>query len=348
MTDPICFYRISSNVQESNAYCSHPKVHFPNQRIVAGACHSCRFCSPGEIAGITQNMPRYVHNNKETDRCYFACQSTNAQVFRCRHPLHLQATATSCKSCLDFERTASESKSLRWSVGITTCPRRIETLSATVVSLVRAGWNESDMQLFAEPPFEDISKQLRVTYRGTRMGAFPNWYVSLTELVLANSGADYFFMCQDDVAFCIDVKSYLEDCISVLPPCAFLSLYCGTLQRRPQMARGFFERSAGEPLYGALAIVISAPVARMLTDPPPAARHRRSENGLFGIDRFLSEWADELALPAFVHYPSLVAHTGHQSATMWGQDLTSTCRQSDNFIGVNVSPRYLLPSSCTR
>ena len=79
-----------------------------------------------------------------------------------------------------------------WAVGVTTAPRTKPTLERSLQSLAEAGW--PNPHIFAEPDVE-IPRQfgtLNVTRRGTRLGAFPNWLLSLSELVMQQPRAEAF------------------------------------------------------------------------------------------------------------------------------------------------------------
>src|SRR5689334_16407116 len=88
-----------------------------------------------------------------------------------------------------------------WAVGITTAPRSETTLAASVASLAEAGWDAP--HLFAEPEtqLDEKLRQLPVTWRQKRLGAFPNWYLALVELYLTQPRAEAYLLCQDDVVY---------------------------------------------------------------------------------------------------------------------------------------------------
>jgi hypothetical protein len=86
-----------------------------------------------------------------------------------------------------------------WAVGMTTAPRDEPTLARSVASLAEAGWPEP--RLFMEPETE-IPKSLAslpISQRDRRLGAFPNWFLGLSELYFRDPYAEAYFMCQDDV-----------------------------------------------------------------------------------------------------------------------------------------------------
>ena len=49
-----------------------------------------------------------------------------------------------------------------------------------------------------------------ISQRPRELGAFPNWYLSLTELVMQDPSADAYFMCQDDILLSAGLRAYLE------------------------------------------------------------------------------------------------------------------------------------------
>ena len=107
---------------------------------------------------------------------------------------------------------------LKWSVVVTTAPRKKPKLDVTISSLRKAGW--SDPIVFAEP---DSPACDATTHTNTeRLGVFHNWMRAARYAL--DTDADVIMTVQDDVWFHPDSKWFAE---SVLWPenCAFLSLY---------------------------------------------------------------------------------------------------------------------------
>ncbi|HUY36664.1 MAG TPA: hypothetical protein VMV69_28275, partial [Pirellulales bacterium] len=71
-----------------------------------------------------------------------------------------------------------------WAVGVTTAPRARSTLDQSLASLADAGWRRP--RLFAEPGtvLPECGRDLPVSRRDGKLGAFPNWYLGLSELFL--------------------------------------------------------------------------------------------------------------------------------------------------------------------
>lgn len=229
-----------------------------------------------------------------------------------------------------------------WSVGITTAPRESATLSATLESVARAGFKEA--QLFAEPdtPLPDgwINRQrsdhpLRVTVsrRGTTLGAFPNWYVSLTELVLSRPRAKGYLLLQDDVELAASLVPYLEQ---VFPQGPLLqgiySLYCPAHEERSG-ARGFTVIDPGWQAWGALAYLLSPLTARRLLTDRTLLDHRPHgpAEGLKNIDSVVGWWCRRAGVPYFVHQPSLVRHLG-ETSTLWPGATATGQRQARHIL----------------
>ena len=72
--------------------------------------------------------------------------------------------------------------------------------------------------------------------------------------------------------------------------------------------------------------------ARSILLDPFVQRHRDGNAGTYGIDSVLASWASESGLPAFVHFPSLIGHTGVTSAIFKGAG-NDPSRCSDSFVG---------------
>ena len=98
----------------------------------------------------------------------------------------------------------------KWAVGLTTAPRECSTLETSLKSLFRAGWTTP--RLFAEPGtrIPQSACSLPLTQRDSCLGAFPNWYLALTELAMRHPDADARLLCQDDVLYIEGLRAYLN------------------------------------------------------------------------------------------------------------------------------------------
>ena len=89
-----------------------------------------------------------------------------------------------------------------WAVGVTTAPRPVPTLAECLASLAGAGWDRPhlfvDGTVAIPEPYADLSR----TVREPRVGAWPNYFLSLAgnQLLMREPDADAYLMAQDDAA----------------------------------------------------------------------------------------------------------------------------------------------------
>ena len=201
-----------------------------------------------------------------------------------------------------------------WSVGITTAPRTQPTLKETIDSLRRAGWQQ--LQLFAEPDvaMPENDPDLIISERPLRLGAFPNWYLSLTEMMLRNPKAEAYLICQDDVLFAQNSRDYLERHLWPAAEIGVVSIYCPSHYQQNQTP-GFVREDRGWSSWGALAYIFSNPSARLLLSDVAVLSHRGfgPADGMKQIDAVVGLWCERQQLPYYVHSPSLAQHVGETS-----------------------------------
>lgn len=201
-----------------------------------------------------------------------------------------------------------------WSVGITTAPRKRPTLFQTIQSLRAAGWQK--LQLYAEPGVElpESDRDLFISQRSVRLGAFPNWYLSLTEMVLRDPKVEAYLICQDDVLFSQNTRDYLERRLWPAPEVGVVSIYCPSHYQQMQTPE-FVREDRGWKSWGALAYIFSNPSARLLLSDAAVLNHRGfgPAEGLQHIDAVVGLWCERQELPYFVHSPSLAQHIGDTS-----------------------------------
>ncbi|WP_339733651.1 glycosyltransferase [uncultured Gimesia sp.] len=236
----------------------------------------------------------------------------------------------------------------QWAVGITTAPRKKSTLHQTLVSLKTAGWDSP--RLFAEPGVEIPSEfnRLPVSRRDETLGAFPNWYLALTELVLRNPRAEAFLLCQDDVLFSADIRDYLERTLWPANQIGVVSIYCPS--HYSQAAKpGFIREDRGWKSWGALAYIFSNPSARAILSDSMVLNHRDfgPAEGLHHIDSVVGYWCERNHLPYYVHSPSLAQHIG-ESSTIYPRATTSGNRQAKDFQNpIELRPRLQIKERST-
>jgi hypothetical protein len=254
----------------------------------------------------------------------------------CDHEDHGEVTLDQCKRCPDYEPRLSAGGVRTWSVGVTTAPRKKPTLGLTVESLVRAGWPQ--VHLFAEPAtrIPAVAKQQTICRRSRTMGAWPNFLLSLTELVLAEPHADAYLMVQDDVQLAQGLRGYLEAELWPGRRLGVVSLYTASHHDRGDLA-GFYAADHGWGVWGAQALVFPNAGARALLRDPAVVnhRHRGPGDGRCNVDSVVGRWCRQAGLAYYMHTPSLAQHIGDTS-TLWRQATAAGRRCATSFPGEEV------------
>lgn len=248
-----------------------------------------------------------------------------------------------CRSCGLWERGDSRLEIRResgdvvgqvcqWSVGVTTAPRASATLSQCLESLQMAGWSRP--RLFAEPETEIPSRwaDLPITLRDTRLGAFPNWYLGLAELLMREPDADAYFMIQDDSILATNLRTYLERMLWPGPSVGVVSVYCPA-HSSVNRDDGFHPLCDGWRAWGALAYIFPRESALELLGDVEVLRHRFEgpNGGLRNIDSVVGAWCERADRGYFVHVPSLVQHVG-ETSTLYPGATASGNRRAAEFV----------------
>jgi len=220
-----------------------------------------------------------------------------------------------------------------WAVGVTTAPRRLPTVEYVLDALLAAGW--ADPVLFIDDVVNLPSRfdHLARTTHQPKVGAWPNYVLALTELMVRRPQADAYLILQDDALLISHPKlrEYLESSFWPGDHPGIVSLYCGGEDARTEA--GWHEQPPPW-FWGALAFVFPAEIARrFLVDPDVLAhRLRGPEGGLAGIDVLVGRFAKTHAIPVHSPTPSLVQHIGHVS-TLWPTARAGGARRARNFAG---------------
>ncbi|WP_406694965.1 hypothetical protein V5E97_28375 [Singulisphaera sp. Ch08] len=255
-------------------------------------------------------------------------------VFRCHHPAHVETTREGCIRCRDWsnsprpdalpiatwlpaptQRTGGPVR--RWAVGLTTSPRRRPTLEWTLDSLVRAGWDQARLFVDAAVTIPRRYAHLPVTQREPKSGAWPNFYLALSELLMRDPDADAYLMVQDDATFYdrINLREYVESILWPSDPPPPLSLY--TCQLDVSAQPGWHPHN--KPWFrGALALIFHPATVRQFLVDPIVFGHRWNprNDGLAHVDTVVGEWAYRNGTPVQHPTPSLCRHIGYTS-TLW-------------------------------
>jgi hypothetical protein len=296
---------------------------------------------------------------RSRDRCFYLGQELESagiriadgnRSFACDHPDHLRTTVDRCHRCRDWTieprlapavlielipcREGRQGTPVRkWAVGVTTAPRAVPTVDWSLDSLIRAGWDSPRVFQDAPVPLSARSADLPATVRATAIGAWPNYYLGLIELLLREPDADAFLMVQDDALFYDrqDLRSYLEQVLWLSDPPGLVSLYCSAAYTRPVHG---WHRLESRWVWGALAFIFPAQLARRFVSDPEVFDHRRGAppGERAYIDTLIGNWAERHGVPIYFPTPSLVQHIGDAS-TLWGVEQAHGPRRADRFLG---------------
>lgn len=214
-------------------------------------------------------------------------------------------------------------KVLKWSVGITTAPRTIETLTECLASVIESGWTP---RIFAEPesPIPDIADSCPITWRSDQAGPWVNTYLGLQEMLARDPDADAYVLIQDDVVLATNenktIREYLESALWPEEKCGFVSLYTNRKYSLKNPTYGW-NKLDGKWVWGACAIVWpKESLIQFLSTigikwrMPGFARN----NGWRNIDTAIGVWQKRYKRSAYFCVPSLAQHIGGTS-TIWSK-----------------------------
>jgi hypothetical protein len=271
-------------------------------------------------------------------------------VFACRHPDHRETTLAECRNCRDWSdrpgQAAAPVEQLvpppgerrgapvrDWAVGVTTAPRQQPTLERCLDSLIRAGWHRPRLFVDSAVTVPERHADLPVTLRESRLGAWPNYYLTLAELLMREPHADAYLLVQDDVIVYDrqNLRAYLERCLWPDEPVGAVSLFCS---REYTQSSAGWHRHAGRWVWGAQAFIFPRESAKRFVSDPLVLGHRWNSwnGGLANIDVVIGHWAVRHDLPVYYPCPSLVQHVGDTS-TLWPDARIAGGRQADRFAG---------------
>jgi hypothetical protein len=233
-----------------------------------------------------------------------------------------------------------------------TCPREgPEYMTDTLKSLLWAGWPE--VTIFAEPGSPEPTEapapwnpKYTMVRRRKQFGDWTNWATGLYELLLTEPDTDYFMMLEDDIAFCKDVRDYLDYALPLLGDFATVSFY--TPEKYNRTIHGFHNECRDWKTWTTQTVIMTREGASDFFAFKPTQEHRfqnvfdpsftgwgcrNPQNSC--KDAILGKWAYAKQLPMYFHSPSLAQHTGTTSTlrdeSMPGDHL------SDTFLGEDVS-----------
>lgn len=204
-----------------------------------------------------------------------------------------------------------------WAVGVTTAPRIRPTLETCLDSLIRAGWHRPHLFIDAAVHIPEPFQHLPYNFRAEPIGAWPSYYLALSELLLRYPRADAYLIVQDD-ALCYTGQSltrYLEGVLWPGKRPGLASLYCAEADRAEQPGWHALDRPA---CSGPVALAFPRELAKAFLTDRAVLEHRwhPDERAATAIGGLISRWAYERGLPIWLPTPSLVQHLG-ETSTLW-------------------------------
>ena len=286
-----------------------------------------------------------------------ALPSDNGQSeWQCHHPAHAVATPEKCRQCGDWSprHPVSRFLSLRemvpvasqraeptirsWAVGVLTAPRREATLEWCLDSVVRAGWATPHLFVDGLVRIPPRFNHLPITWRERPVGAWPNYWLALAELVQSQPEADAYLLLQDDAVLYDrgNLREYLESALWPASEPSLVSLYCS--QAYTVLEPGW-RRLPERFVWGALAFVFPRALARQFVGDPEVLAHRWNgpHNGLRQVDVMIGQWAESRGHGVHLPSPSLVQHVGNTSS-IWESASNQGWRRADWFAGDLETP----------
>lgn len=217
---------------------------------------------------------------------------------------------------------------MRWAYGIMSCTERMASGLAikTLSQLEKAG--------FTNPPiFTDGGDNLSITtHRRPKIGPFGNWLLGMWELYIRNPNAERYAMFQDDIVCYRNLREYLERSTSWGSPHyvreGYWNLFTFTAsvdiaKHQPSneelVPHGTHNQFQGwyksnQLGRGAVALVFDRDGLRSLLTHPYLFDHVQDHGrGTRRIDGAVCDVMKDRGYTEYVHWPSLVQHTGDVS-----------------------------------
>lgn len=177
------------------------------------------------------------------------------------------------------------------------------------------------------------------------MGAWPNWYLALAELVLKDPLADCYFLVQDDVIFCRNSRLFLEADLWPAGKVGLVSLYCPSIYHSEKSTSDYgpHEVDEGFGLVGALTFLFPPESARAVLQDTNVVEHRLKgrRRGLCNIDAVVGRWARETGRKIYFYSPSLANHIG-ETSSIWLNQEPRRGRMCHRFLGERFDAMELL------
>lgn len=210
---------------------------------------------------------------------------------------------------------------------MTTVDQRLTTLlPKTLASLKAAGFGRPRLFVDSDTYWVGTNTSgfnLDYTHRGPpRLGAYGNWLLGLWELYLRVPNAERYAMFQDDIEAYVNLRSYLD--ATPFPEKGYLNLYTVPMNHdgipnNGQTAKvGWYK--AAHPGKGALALIFTRDGLRALFGGESGYhlvdRVKDAMRGQSNIDGGVHDALAKNGIDEYIHWPSLVQHTGALYSTL--------------------------------
>jgi hypothetical protein len=169
-----------------------------------------------------------------------------------------------------------------------------------------------------------------------RIGQFKAWLCLSEQILQTHPLADAYFLIEDDVVFCQDLREYLDHWPTDPKTIALCSPYTPTPYMRT--TNGWHTENPGWCMISACSWLIPrATLMRIVNEFGPL----RSQPGtLNNSDCMVGKWADEQNLSIWFHTPSLGHHIGLGNAAT-GDPSEGENRMDSDFPGEDFSCKTL-------
>jgi hypothetical protein len=163
---------------------------------------------------------------------------------------------------------------------------------------------------------EYASFGLEVTTRHPRIRTAGNWILSLYELLYRFPDCQRYAIFQDDLLAYRNLRQYLEHC--KFPSDGYWNLFRYPANREPDRKENGWHKAELQRGLGAVALVFDRKATwslfaseHMATRPFRAKENRRYKS----IDGGIVTAMKKASRKEYIHWPSLVQHTGKESTT---------------------------------
>lgn len=219
---------------------------------------------------------------------------------------------------------------MKWSVIVTTAPRKEPTLQECVDSLRNCGWEPTILAEPDSPPSDALT-----IHNQKRLGVWHNWVKSVR--IALETDADVILTVQDDSIFHPDCKHYIENSLWPATNCGFISLYTPrhyTIRKDGSLRPCGINRIKTRSLWGACALVWPRHVLEQVLSHPltnswygaspksksPAVIERRKQNPetIANSDTAIGKLMNRMNKTMWFVDPSPVQHVAKYSSISHG------------------------------